>query len=114
MIADPVERLNRDAREWRRHLIQVGFGVAENCRYVLDPRHDFAAVRLVVGRGNGEGFGKGGQRLLDVKRGIAAPARISIQLPMHTRERTTDQPVVDLLPDRPSTWVDLFPTLLKV
>ena len=65
-------------------------------------------MRFVVRTRHGQRFHHGRERLLEIKIWIAFPARIDLELPTHARERRADQPIIDLLWDRPIAGVDSF------
>ena len=75
---------------------------------------NFAAARFVVWSGHGQRFHKRGKRLFDVKIRIAFPARIHLQFPVHARQGRTDQPVIDLLRDRPTAGVDFLVAFVEI
>src|SRR5262249_30252265 len=102
------------SRERSRRLLQIRCRLLENRRNVVDPRQDFATSSFVIRRGNRQGFDQRGQRLANVKRRIATPAWIVIELPANSRQSRPNQSVIDLLDDWPRPRVDFFPTRLEV
>src|SRR5205823_7178608 len=78
-------------------------------RNIFDAREDLAATRIIIGRGYRERFHQRGKGLLDIEIRIALPARVSVKLPAHARQRRADQTIIHLLRNRPVARGDFLP-----
>ena len=113
-FAHAVERLDRDRRKRRGRFLEIRFALLQNRRDVFDARENLATARFVVRRRHSQRFDQWRQRLLDVEKRIAFPARVDIEFPAHPRQRRADQAIIDLLRNRPSGRLDLFPARFEL
>jgi len=84
-------------------------GLREDAGNVVEARQNLAALTLVVGTGDTEGFSNRGEGLLDIEVGVALPALENVELPMNAGECRTDEAMVDLLRDGRVWFGESFP-----
>src|SRR5439155_16015448 len=114
MLANAIEIVDRDRGEQRGRLLEVLRPLLQDRRNIFNARENLATARLIVRWRHSERFHERGERLLDVKIRIAFPARINVQFPSHPRQSRPDQPIIDLLRNRPSGRIQLFPAHVEL
>src|ERR1700720_1998867 len=93
--------------------MEVRFSVVNNFWNAGHAVDNLATPRSIERRRLDEGFQQGGQRLIEIERGVTLPARIYIQFPTHSGKSRTDQAVIDLLSYAPTGGVELRPPFFK-